>query len=297
MNALQAKQISIHDYLRRKGYDIIHQYPCDIQYIAKYRGERTGSLMVSRDGRAFHDWGSGAKGSIIDLAMTILGTNDVSAALRDIEVTMGSSYVPSPQASPIPYSSQTPKKETYRVGPLQSPGLLSYAASRGIPAEIITRMCGEVHIYASANQMEPYRYIGWQNRAGGYELRNNTSPAPWRKRCIGTKDITIFGEIDGSTCLVFEGFFDFLSAMAMGWIPADGRSAIVLNSVALVKRAIPLLQRALEVHLWLDDDEPGILATTIIILHVPSAVDCTGRRLLQGKQDLNDFFLSSAKAE
>lgn len=295
MNTLEAKRISIHEYLRRKGITPVRHYSCDVAYRAPNRAEKTPSLMVSLDGTMFHDWGGddGAKGTIIDLAMLLCGTSSIAVALRDIEATMGG--IASARCSPA--SAYTPRTnarriERYTVGPLQSPALLAYGASRGIPAHILSGACSQVELLGHVGREGQYRYIAWQNRAGGYELRR-PGEDPWAKRCLGTKDISVLGEPTGRICLVFEGFFDYMSAVAMGWLPREGLSAIVLNSTALAARAIPLLSRAAEVHLWLDNDASGHQTARLIASALPRVLDCS--RFLAGTNDINDFLLSAAK--
>lgn len=291
MNTTQAKQISIHDYLKQKGLEPQHHYAGDVAYKADYRGEHTESLMVSRDGRVFHDWGANCWGTIVDLAMLFCHSNSVADALRDIELTMNglSTYVKrTPTETPM-----RPKKATrFTIGPLNSTALIHYGASRCIPTEILKSNCLEAGIYGYEGQIEPFRYIAWPNRSGGYELRND-SGGPFAKRCLKAKDISIVGDPAGSICLVFEGFFDYLSALTMGWLPRDGHSAIVLNSVSMVDKAIPILSGAWMVHLWLDNDREGHKAADKIIAAIPSAYDYSPR--LESAADVNEYLLFTSK--
>lgn len=288
MNCKEAKTISIHEYLTRKGYAPLHTYHGEVQYIARHRDEQTGSLMVTADGTLYHDWGADQGGSIVDLAMAIMGTRDVSIALRDIEATMGASYRHNTITSISPVTSRVSRYEDVEAMPLTAPALIQYAASRGIPQDVLMQWCCEVH-YRIHGYDHSWYAIGWPNRSGGYELR---SAMRCGKGAIAPKDISILGDITGSTCLVFEGFFDYLSAVTMGWLD-DGRTAIVLNSTALAKRAIPLLQTASEVHTWLDADDAGRRATLQIQEVIPGAQDYSG--VLGVHADVNDFFLSPAK--
>lgn len=283
MNCLQAKGISIHDYLERKGYKVRKVYPSEVAYIAEYRGEKTPSLMVSKDGMLFHDWGMDQGGSIIDLAMLFCATTDVAVGLREIEETMGPSFIAALPASPFvpPVPERGSAYRDVEILPLTSRALIAYAASRGIPAQVLSTYCCEVHYRLRGHSLYS---IGWANRSGGFEIRN---ALPQGKGAIAPKDITVVGDVPGSTCLVFEGFFDYLSAVTMGWL-ADGRTAVVLNSTTLAHKAIPVLQQAGEVDLWLDRDAAGRRATEDIITAIPGAVDYSAR--LVPANDVNDFY-------
>lgn len=283
MNCAEAKQVSIIDYLERKGYKPCHRYPSGLAYIAAYRGEKTPSLMVRTDGTLFNDWGIEKGGSIIDLAMLFCATTDVAVGLREIEETMGPSFIAALPASSFlpPPSERVSTYEDVEILSLTSRALIAYAASRGIPAQVLSTYCCEVHYRLRGHSLYS---IGWANRSGGFELRNGL---PKGKGAIAPKDITVVGDVPGSTCLVFEGFFDFLSAVTMRWL-ADGRTAVVLNSTTLANKAIPVLQQAGEVHLWLDRDAAGHRATEDIITAIPGAVDYSAR--LVPANDVNDFY-------
>ena len=287
MNILQAKQVSILDYLQRKGYKQLGILGSNVKYIAQYRGERTASLMVSRDGKLFCDFGNDNKGGdVIDLAKLINGYTTTSQALADIESTMGGMYCVSAFTS-APRQANISKYK-YQIFPLCNGRLISYAASRGIPQKVACLECVEVHYYCDEYQVTPFYYIGFRNRTGGYELRNDSNNH-FCKITVGQKDISIIGDVLGSTCLVFEGFFDYLSAKTMGWVAAPMYTAIVLNSTSNAKRAIPILQTAREVHLWLDDDATGASTAAKLLRVIPRAIDFTGQGYLCGSNDVNDF--------
>jgi len=293
MNTNQAKQISIHEYLRCKDIKPMHRYAGDVAYLAVYRGERTASLMVSRDGRLFHDWGANKAGTIVDLAMLFCDSNSVADALREIESTMRGMCTYTKRTS-CETTRRSEKATNFTIGQLTTTRLIEYGESRCIPAEVLKGNCLEASIYAYEGQIEPYRYIAWPNRTGGYELRND-SGGPYAKRGLLAKDISIVGDPAGSTCLVFEGFFDYLSALTMGWLPRDGHSVIVLNSVSMVDKAIPILAGAGMVHLWLDNDREGHRAADKIIAAIPSAYDCSSQ--LGSANDVNEYLLFTSKKD
>jgi hypothetical protein len=71
------------------------------------------------------------------------------------------------------------------------------------------------------------------NDKGGYELNNK----PDFKDCIAPKAITTFRN-HASSCLVFEGFWDFISYLTIQKIERTKHDVAVLNSVANVQKAM-----------------------------------------------------------
>ena len=101
-----------------------------------------------------------------------------------------------------------------------------------------------------------YQAIGFANRSGGYELRDNQS----FKGTVAPKDITpIFSKITNQTqpTCVFEGFMDFLSFLSM---KEEVTSAcLVLNSVSNTAKAIRYMnaQGISFIRIFLDNDDAG----------------------------------------
>ena len=290
MNTQQAKQIRIDDYLAHLGYSPKQADAKSLMYLSMLapNGERTASFQVSADGHAFHDWSTGASGSIVDLAMYIIGSHDVSAALAHIESTVGriSSSIAANETS---FSLYQHKKSlaVVSVQGLNSPALLAYAKGRGIPADIACAYCSEVR-YRIASSGKEFYSLGWPNDSGGWELRNRFS-----KVAAAPKDVSTVTDLCDCTFLVFEGFFDFLSAVALRWFRPMEMNAVVLNSTALFDRAIPLLEQANRVICLLDNDDSGRRCTARILKACPLAEDHS--HLYVGYNDLNDYLMNNTQ--
>ncbi len=96
-------------------------------------------------------------------------------------------------------------------------------------------------------------FCNWfKNNLGGYELRNSIF-----KGSSSPKDLTIFKN-NAKVIAVFEGFFDFLSYMA---IVQNGEQLqanfLVLNSVSFFEKARPFMERHEVIDLYLDHDKTG----------------------------------------
>ena len=134
------------------------------------------------------------------------------------------------------------------VTPLSHPALLNYLRERGIPSDIATANCVEIHYSLHGKN---YFAVGFPNEDGGYEIRNK-----FFKGSIPPKAVSLIK--NGSTTVnVYEGFVDFLSGLTLG----HGRTEdnLVLNSVANREKAYKHLDGYSLIKCWLDNDEAGRL--------------------------------------
>ena len=99
------------------------------------------------------------------------------------------------------------------------------------------------HIHYEVGGQE-YSAIGFPNRAGGYELRDDNA----FKGTMAPKDISVIaGREDNAPLCIFEGFMDFLSLLTI-----NGKETVpclVLNSVSNISRAIAYLQELSLIHI------------------------------------------------
>ena len=112
------------------------------------------------------------------------------------------------------------------------------------------------------------------------------------KGCRGRKDISYLPWArDGPSteCTVFEGFIDYLSAIALGII--SGADAIILNSVVNVNKVVPYLKDYNAINCYLDNDNAGQSALAELTAIYGSAV--IDRSTLYSEfNDLNDFLVN-----
>ncbi|WP_317466955.1 toprim domain-containing protein [Bacteroides hominis] len=160
--------------------------------------------------------------------------------------------------------------------------LLDYLAKRGIPSGIAARECVEVH-YRMRGRW--YFGIGFRNRKGGMEIRN-----PYFKGSTSPKDISHVrhstDKNERSTVLVFEGFMDYLSYLALkqGQPVPD---CVVLNSVGNLAGALDVLKGYGHICCFLDNDGAGRKATEEIRRRCGSVTDKAVHYLPH--KDLNEF--------
>ena len=131
--------------------------------------------------------------------------------------------------------------------PLEHPKLLDFLQRRKINLETAKTFCKEIHYKIGGRN---YFALGFSNDAGGYELRN-----PQFKGCFPPKDITTFDR-KTATVHLFEGFMDYLSLLTLQARQGEV-SAVILNSITNLNKAIPFLSKHEKINAFLDNDKAG----------------------------------------
>ena len=130
-----------------------------------------------------------------------------------------------------------------------------------------------------------YTAIGFENRSGGFELRN-----PFFKGSSSPKDVTYL-EIDKTKDVaVFEGFFSFLSYQALHQKEPQLTNFLVLNSLAFFEKSRQLMEEHRKVFLYLDRDEAGLKNTERALQWNEKYLDQS--HLYKNHKDLNDYLKS-----
>jgi DNA primase len=107
-----------------------------------------------------------------------------------------------------------------------------------------------------------------------------------KQGCISPKDITTLRN-NADACLVFEGFWDFLSYLTIQKIERTRHDVAVLNSVANVQKSLEFLKNHKEIYTYLDNDESGRNATKLIQSAHPAVNNRSSK--FSGYKDLNDY--------
>lgn len=286
MNTIQAKQIQIVDYLESLGYFPSQKSGSDYWYHSMLPGRKdnTPSFKVDTQKNLWKDWGAPSKtgGTLIDFGTTYHQCS-ISDFLNILET--GRSFK---IHQPALKNEATDKKEIVitRVKEFDSFILLRYAESRRIPQHILRHYCNEVHY-----QMNDKNYfaIGFKNDAGGYALRNQVIKA------ASKPNGPTFIDNNADTVAVFEGFFNFLSYKVITEKQdMKNENYLILNSTSFAEQSLPILQRHIESHLYLDNDKTGDLTTLFLKERNPNK--CLDERLLYKEyKDLNAYHLEFGK--
>ena len=251
MDAKAINKFPIREYLASRGIRPVKDRGYYGLYHSPLREDRTPSMKVDYDKNLWIDYGAGEGGTLIDLMMR-MERCDAGEAMRRLEQKITGM----PAFSFLGYSNPvSPHRESAiaieKVRPLENPALLAYLTERGIDFATARAHCSEVH-YRVANKF--YFAIGFCNDAGGWELRNRyfkgcTSKAPTIRRG------------DYPTCLIFEGFMDYLSFLTLKRNPTPPLNIVVLNSVTNLIKVVPFIASHERVYTYLDNDEAGRKAT------------------------------------
>lgn len=220
-------------------------------FFSPLRDEKTASLHVDEARNLWYDHGAGIGGTNVQLVQLVKHCSDKEAA-RFI-----CSLDPTLMNAPKPEVKENPNK-IVSVKPLFSYYLKKYVESRRIPLELASRYVKEITVHNSERGQD-FALLGFENNAGGYAMRSPSGFKSTNK--VGITTINAVGErtvkASSASVAVFEGFFDFLSWMAMGGRKTPGCDVVVLNSVTNFDRASDYIRSHRTIECYLDRDEAG----------------------------------------
>jgi DNA primase len=250
------KQVSIVNYLRGKGINPTSKSGAYFMYHSPLRNDSTPSFSVHPTKNTFYDLGNESdKGNIIELVMRMERMGFIEACnFLDSNDLMKENENPI-SLSPSHTSENTVKDyQITAVKDLQHPALIRYAESRQISFKTAFTYLKEIHY---SNSKGKFFGLGYQTDNGGYVLRSEIMKKPMN---LGTTGIKTFEVPESKGISVFEGMFDFLACVELCKRPPRC-TAIVLNSVSNLSKAMPQLSEVIEIYSYLDNDTAGRKAT------------------------------------
>lgn len=260
MNTHQANAIPLPEILALMGHQPDYVRGAEAWYHSPLRDERTASFKVNVPRNLWYDFGEGTGGTVIDFAVEWLRRTGeactVSDALRWVDfITTGGKAVSRMDVRAKEKIPAAPGLSLERAVTIQHPALVKYLAARGIALSLARRYVKEVHV-RNAQTGKVFYALGFKNMDGGYELRN-----PGFKGCLAPHNIRI---IRGAKHMpegvyIFEGFMDYLSALAAREKERFIGDAIILNSGALIRHCFPYVANYSyrKVLTWFDNDDLG----------------------------------------
>ena len=250
------KQVSIVNYLRGKGINPTSKSGAFLMYHSPLRNDSTPSFTVHPIKNTFYDLGNESdKGNIIELVMRMERMGFVEACnFLDSNDLMKENENPI-SLSPSHTSENGVKDyQITAVKDLQHPALIRYVESRQISFKTAFMFLKEIHY---SNSKGKFFGLGYQTDNGGYVLRSEIMKKPMN---LGTTGIKTFEVLESKGISVFEGMFDFLACVEYCKRPPRC-TAIVLNSVSNLSKAMPQLTQATAIYSYLDNDDAGRKAT------------------------------------
>lgn len=286
MNIEKAKAVPLALILETLGCKPAKERGHKAIYLSPLRAEKTPSFHVNNQKNLWYDFGNSTGGSIIEFVCAYLKSENesstVSDALRWIQNMAGQSIYIKP-VSTADYSQQDSILKIKKIKPIKHPALINYLKMRGIPLGIASEHIEEASVHNTESKKDFFA-LAFKNEEGGYEIRN-----PFFKGCIGKKSISfIRGKEFGSNAIhIFEGFIDYLSAIADKKQTGFNDDTIVLNSLSCLRHATPYIKDYgyKFAYTWLDNDTAGDNGTKAV------AEFCKAENNLQHKA-MNDLYSS-----
>lgn len=283
----EAKQISISDYLEKLGYSPVYTRGTNYWYCSPLREENHASFKVNTKLNLWYDHGTGEGGTMIDLGIRLHQCSGEELLNKLSGESATFSFHQHKPIDHLNYSKPNKEKEEEakititKASELKSVALTSYLSQRGISLETAKRYCKEVSFSIGDKS---YSAIGFENRLGGYELRNN-----WFKGSSSPKDISFIGNGSNSVCLL-EGFMDFLSLLELKDQVNPNANFLVLNSVALLPRSLEILRAHQNVFLFFDHDKAGRETADKLSASGIKFIDASG--FYKDFKDVNEYLVS-----
>ncbi len=288
----KAKQVSIITYLQNRGQAIAYDRGGYVLMSSPLREDSKPSFKVDKELNHWIDFGTGEDGDVVELMTRLENITFVEAVYKLLGKQFPEQELKSSEGYQESLKSSSSVLKLHAVKPLGNNQALSdyVVQERKIPLDLAKLYLEEVYYYAPGKD-KPYFSVGWKNDKDGYELRNSLM-----KNNLGEKSVSIIPRGMSQTILVFEGMFDFLSAMAYNAQEYPSYPALILNSLSLKEYSMNYISMFHRANLFLDHDEAGQKATRWITEHhreyQSKSFDCS--YIYKGYKDLNAFWLAKS---
>lgn len=280
----QAEAVSIVDYLASKGIEPVKAVGKEVVYHSPLRDDKNASFFVNLEKNKFKDFANEEhRGNVFRLVQLMEDCNFPQAVAKLLEFDgkpvekYTNLFLSATDIEPI-------KQQTIITAPVKNPVLINYLQERGIPYSLGKKYLHEVMTTAKDRV---YFYVGFQNDSEGYALRNKSF-----KRCLGVQDINTFDLASRKTVAVFEGFFDFLSALVYYGLEAPRIPTVVLNSTNNRKKAVEYLRQFEQVNCFFDRDKAG--QDCFRLLHDSDGLPVKDfSTIYEGFKDFNEYLIKT----
>lgn len=289
MNCKEFNQLDIVDYLLSLGYKPVKISGSDHWYSSPFRSEQTPSFKVNRKLNVWYDHGLQKAGKLVDFGVRFYNCT-LNELLQRSSHQNNLSFHQQKAGDQAAFFSGAGEKEKIIVvdarHPIRLLSLQEYLQFRKIPLEIANRFCKEIDFSLYDRK---YTVIGFQNSAGGYELRSAKF-----KGSSSPKDVTLFGNNPSREILVFEGLMDFLSYQAIHqrkfiMMTKQQPNFLVLNSIGFFEKMKPQLEKYPSIHLYLDRDNKGQSLTKEVLSISKKYRDES--LIYKNHKDLNEYLM------
>lgn len=290
MNCKEFNQLDIVDHLLLLGHKPAKISGNDYWYFSPFRNEQTPSFKVNRKFNVWYDHGLQKGGKLVDFGVRFYNCTVNELLQRSAHENTFSFHQQKPQDQAASFSGAGEKEKIIVVDarrPIRLLSLQDYLQFRKIPLEIANRFCKEVDFNLYDRK---YTVIGFQNSAGGYELRSANF-----KGSSSPKEVTLIGNDFSKEIAVFEGFMDFLSYQTIHqrkfiMLPKQQSNFLILNSIGFFEKMKPRLDQHPSIHLYLDRDNKGLTVTKEVVALGGKYQDES--TIYNNYKDLNEFLMN-----
>lgn len=236
----------------------------------------------------WYDFGKGEGGDNIRLVQLLKGCS-FKEAVRFIDNIQGTYTAPIIKTCSISSNFRQSSLVPVLITDIVNPALLDYAASRGIPSNILRQFCRQVH-YRNLNSGKEYYAIGFSNNNNGFVLRSAYFKGTSKGgiTTLDPEDRIVQRPVSEIT-LVFEGFFNFLSYLAIRKKIIPGDDVLVMNSVGNIKASLSWVSAHKEAECYLDNDAPGRKTLDSITDRCLGVEICNHSIEYDGFNDMNEY--------
>lgn len=281
MNIAGAKAVPLEDILKKYGHAPVSRKGADLWYLSPFRAETAASFVVSTRKNVWYDHGEGQGGTVIDLVSRLAGEPNVGRVLGIVAGLVGGIVATAKPMTGNATPNESDGATVVSAADVTHPALIRYLGTRGIRIDAVSRYLREVRYEAHGRA---YFGLGFRNDSGGYEIRSERF-----KGCVGKKDITVLPGEPSGVLNLFEGFMDFLSWPLVAGTNGIEGTTVVLNSVALLERAMPLIGATEhpEIRCFFDTDAAGRKAIARLREAFPTATIADMSAHYRDSQDVN----------
>ncbi|WP_278352379.1 toprim domain-containing protein [Chryseobacterium gleum] len=285
MNCKQLNSIRLQEVLAFLGHLPTRQNEKEAWYISPFGPESHASFKVDRPKNLWYLFSEGAGGTTTDFIQKYLNTSVKVALDWASNQNFSSFHQQTKTLKP------NPNYHIDKIMDIAHPNLIQYLYERSLSEKVYPFI---KEVWFTTNNKQFYA-VGFKNNSGGWELRN-----VFYKGALHKKDISVLpffssagsitsdetgNNITNQKVAIFEGFTDALSFIEMQ--KSFQGDLLVLNSTAMLKKALTALDAYSEISLFLDNDKTGMQCKDTITTHFPHAKDFS--HIYSDHKDLNQY--------
>lgn len=265
MNIAQANAIPLSKILEMLGHQPQRSTSREAYYLSPLRTEKTASFKVDFQANFWIDFGTGEGGDVVKFVCRHLEESGTGSTVPD-----ALRWISDRHLSMAPYEAVSrsnivkfePSLKLIHTNAIGNPKLIKWLSERGISlplAELYLKQANVRNLKHGFN----FLALALKHENDGYEIMNGYG----FKGSINGKSISfIRGAAPAGRIHVFEGVFDYLTALTVAKKEQFDDDTIILNSVSIIKMAIGYIQTNPynTVMTWLDNDDAGNKTTAAI---------------------------------